>query len=53
MYDISSAVNRTVWLAGDFFPPDYAARPFVMWTANEKRDVEGLQGPGNWVVVQP
>ena len=53
MYDISTAVNRTVWLQRDFFPPDYAARPFVMWTANEKRDVEGLEGPGNWVVVQP
>ena len=53
MYDISTAVNRTVWLQRDFFPPDYAARPFVMWTANEKRDVEGLEGPGNWVVVRP
>ena len=53
LYDISSAVNRTVWLDRNFFPPDYAARPFVMWTANDKRRVDGLDGPGLWVVVRP
>ncbi|WP_420607262.1 GH25 family lysozyme [Novosphingopyxis sp.] len=53
LYDISSAVNRTVWLDRDFFPPDYAARPFVMWTANDNRMVSGLDGPGLWVVVRP
>ena len=53
MYEVSPVVNRTVWLSRNFFAPDYAARPFVMWTANDKRVIKGLDGPGNWVVVQP
>lgn len=53
MYDISSAINRNVWLSRNFFPPDYAARPFVMWTANDKRSVNGLKGDGLWVAVRP
>lgn len=53
LYAISPAINRTIWLDRNFFPPDYAARPFVMWTANDSRKVRGLDGPGLWVVVRP
>ena len=53
LYDISPTVNRTLWLERDFFPPDYAARPFVMWTANNRRTLRGLDGPSPWVVVRP
>lgn len=53
LYDLSPIINRTIWLNRNFFPPDYAARPFVMWTANESRTINGLEGPGQWVVVQP
>src|SRR5690606_13957206 len=29
-YDISSGINRTLWLERNFFPPDYASHPWVM-----------------------
>ena len=53
LYRISGSVNRTVWLDGDFFPPDYAAKPWVMWTANSNRRVGGIDGPVDWLVVRP
>lgn len=53
LYRISGAINRTVWLDGDFFPPDYAAKPWVMWTANSHKRVSGVDGPVDWLVVRP
>lgn len=53
LYRISGAINRTVWLDGNFFPPDYAAKPWVMWTANDNRRVGGIDGPVDWLVVRP
>jgi lysozyme len=29
VYDVGTGINRTLWLEGNFFPPDYAARPWV------------------------
>lgn len=52
-YDTGSGINRTLWLEGDFFPPDYAARPWVMWTASASRRIEGISGPVEWNVVAP
>ena len=51
-YNVSSAIDRTVWLEGNWFPPDYSARPWVMWTANTARRVDGLEGPVRWAVVR-
>lgn len=51
-YKVSSAIDRTVWLEGNWFLPDYAARPWVMWTANNIRRVDGIDGPVRWVVVR-
>ncbi len=53
LYNVTPTINRTLWLSRNFFPPDYAARPFVMWTANDARTVSGLEGPGQWMVVRP
>lgn len=50
-YDIGAGINRTLWLEGNFFPPDYAARPWVMWTANADRRIRGIEGAVEWDVV--
>jgi lysozyme len=51
-YRVSSAIDRTVWLEGNWFLPDYSARPWVMWTANTARRIDGVEGPVRWVVVR-
>ncbi len=52
-YDLSSGINRTLWLEGDFFRPGYATRPFVMWSASTWKRVPGINGPVEWDVVRP
>lgn len=52
-YNISSGINRTFWLESNFFPPDYATKPWVMWRASDMRRVGGIDGPVNWNVVRP
>jgi lysozyme len=52
-YRISSGISRTFWLEGNFFPPDYATKPWVMWRASDMRRVSGIDGPVNWNVVRP
>lgn len=52
-YDIGSGINRTLWLDGNFFPPDYATKPWVMWTASDMRHIDGVEGPVRWDVVAP
>jgi len=51
-YQISQAIDREAWVEGDYFPPDYTAKPWVMWTANDSRAVEGLSEPVRWAVVR-
>ncbi len=51
-YKVSSAIDRTVWLEGNWFLPDYSARPWVMWTANSARHIGGVDGPVRWAVVR-
>lgn len=53
LYDIGGGINRTLWLDGNFFPPDYASRPWVMWTATDMRHIDGVDGPVRWDVVAP
>ena len=52
-YRISEGIGRTVWLTGNFFPPDYAAKPWVMWQANAMHAMKGAQAPVRWNVVRP
>ena len=52
-YNISSGINRTFWLEENFFPPDYATKPWVMWRASDMRRIGGIDGPVNWNVVRP
>jgi lysozyme len=52
-YRISAAIDRNVWLERTWFIPDYAAKPWVMWTANPSRSIDGVEGRVRWAVVRP
>ncbi len=52
-YRISEGVDRTLWFDGNFFPPDYATRDWVMWTASDGRRLDAAAGAVQWVVVAP
>ncbi|MBB5987227.1 GH25 family lysozyme [Sphingobium lignivorans] len=51
-YDVAGGINRPLWLEGNFFPPDYATRRWVMWTASTYRRVDGIEGPIEWNAVR-
>lgn len=51
-YRVSEAIPRTIWLSGNFLPPDYAAKPWVMWEANRYYRIKGIDGPVRWNVVR-
>ena len=50
-YRVTEAIDRPVWSAQNFFPPQYAARPWRMWRASDMRRIDGVIGPINWDVV--
>ncbi|MEO5937952.1 MAG: GH25 family lysozyme [Sphingomonas sp.] len=50
-YRVTEALDRPVWSAQNFFPPEYAARPWRMWRASDMRRIDGITGPVNWDVV--
>ncbi len=51
-YHISARIDRNLWLVRTRFQPDYAGRPWMLWTANEQLATEA-GGRLRWVVVQP
>ncbi|HEX7874638.1 MAG TPA: GH25 family lysozyme [Sphingobium sp.] len=51
-YRISEGINRTIWLDRDVFVPDYAAHPWVLWTASHRRHLRGAEGQVDWTVVK-
>jgi len=52
-YHIARALGRNLWLEQDRFEPDYAGRPWTLWTANSALENEAGGDPLRWVVVQP
>jgi lysozyme len=52
-YQISSAVDRSLWLRRLFFAPNYGSHPWVIWQASNKKRIDGIAGPVDWNVVQP
>lgn len=52
-YAIAARIDRNLWLVRDRFQPDYAGRPWTMWTANRALDNEASGQPLRWVAVQP
>jgi lysozyme len=52
-YHITGRVERDLWLMRDRFLPDYAGRPWLLWSANAARVTEASDEPIEWAVVQP
>lgn len=52
-YHIAARIERNLWLERDWFQPDYAGRPWTLWTANSALATEAGDAPVRWVVVQP
>jgi lysozyme len=52
-YRIARRIERNLWLARDWWQPDYAGRPWTLWTANRALRTEAGDTPVRWVVVQP
>ena len=50
-YALSNALARPVWLMGNFLRPGYVERPWRLWRANDRRRLDGVEQPVNWVVV--
>ena len=51
-YRIAGRIERNLWLTRDWWQPDYAGRPWTLWTANGALRTEAGE-PVRWVVVQP
>jgi len=53
-YHVAQALKtRNLWLVGDRIVPDYAGRPWAMWTANGALMSPAVEHTLRWVVVQP
>ncbi len=52
-YHLANAIDRNLWLSRDRFQPDYAGRPWTLWTANSALRSEASDVPVRWVAVQP
>jgi lysozyme len=52
-YHIAGRIERNLWLTRDWFQPDYAGRPWTLWTANGALRTEAGDAPVRWVVLQP
>ncbi|MGB5778625.1 MAG: glycoside hydrolase family 25 protein [Allopontixanthobacter sediminis] len=51
-YGLASQFERNLWLTSTWMEPDYAGRPWLLWTANEALRSEASDDPVRWVVVQ-
>jgi lysozyme len=48
----ATALGRDLWLIRDRARPDYAGRPWLLWSANSQRMTAASEEPIEWVVVQ-
>jgi len=52
-YAMASRVDRNLWLVRDRVQPDYAGRPWTIWTANSALNTAIASKGLRWLVVQP
>lgn len=52
-YRIASRIERDLWLARAWLEPEYAGRPWTLWTANPALWSDVTTNPVRWVVAQP
>lgn len=51
-YHIAAQIDRNLWVSGERFEPEYAGRPWTLWTANTHLVTDAGDEPLRWVVVQ-
>jgi len=51
-HDTATALTRDLWLVRDRARPDYAGRPWLLWSANSALVTAASEEPIEWVVVQ-
>jgi lysozyme len=51
-YHVASAIDRNLWLERTRLEPDYAGRPWTLWTANTWLQTEAAEKPLRWIAVQ-
>lgn len=52
-YRVGGRIERDLWLARNRAEPNYAGRPWALWTANDGFRSEAAGRPLRWVVAQP
>jgi len=52
-YGMAARIERGLWLEEDWMQPDYAGRPWTLWTANSSLRTAASPHPLRWVVAQP
>ncbi len=52
-YHIAARIDRNLWLVRTIIQPEYAGRPWLLWTANNALANEADEQPVRWIVVQP
>jgi lysozyme len=59
-YQVAAMIERNLWVTGGGLPlvdgyvaPDYAGRPWAMWTANPRFRSAANDSRLRWVVVRP
>ena len=50
-YHLATKIDRNLWLVRTRFAPDYAGRPWMLWTANSMLDSAAADGALRWMVV--
>ena len=50
-YHLAAAIDRNLWLTRARFEPDYAGRPWMLWSANPYLRSLASDQPLRWVVV--
>ena len=50
-YHLAAKIDRNLWLVRTRFQPEYAGRPWMLWTANGSLDNAASDAPLRWVVV--
>lgn len=51
-HNTATTLARDLWLVRDRARPDYAGRPWLLWSANNARFTEASEEPVEWMVVQ-
>lgn len=52
-YRAGARIERKLWLTRSLAEPNYAGRPWTLWTANEHLETEAAERPLRWVVARP